>query len=196
METLPKVICGLGNNGNEYRNTRHNIGFLAIDKLAFDNNCVLKQNSKIDAALVEISVNNHPIMILKPNGFINLSGSKIRKLCDYFKININQVLVLHDDLDIKVGKCKLNFGGGSGGHNGLKDIISHCSENFWRIKIGVGRPSFGDKDQIINYVLSRPALEEAQILEKATDLIIKTLGIVYDKGMEPAKTFLHTETSV
>jgi peptidyl-tRNA hydrolase, PTH1 family len=195
METLPKVICGLGNNGDQYHKTRHNVGFLAIDKIASDNNCVLKQHNKIDSGLVEISVNNHDVKILKPNGFINLSGSKIRKLCDYFKININQVLVLHDDLDIIVGKCKLSFGGGSGGHNGLKDIISHSSENFWRIKIGIGRPSFGDKDQIISYVLNRPTLEESQVLENATDLIIKTISIIYSKGMEPAKTFLHTETS-
>jgi len=195
MEILPKVICGLGNEGERYHNTRHNIGFLAVDQLVSESNSSFKNHTKLQSEAADIEINNQILKVIKPNGFINQSGLKIKKICDYYKFNAAEVMVLHDDLDMSPGKCKITFGGGSGGHNGLKDIISHMTEQFWRIKIGIGRPGFGDKDQISNYVLNRPTSDENQILIDSINIILRSITLIYQKGMEPAKTFLHTETS-
>ena len=195
MEILPKVICGLGNEGERYHNTRHNIGFLAVDQLVSERNSSFKNHTKLQSEAADIEINNQILKVIKPNGFINQSGLKIKKICDYYKFNAAEVMVLHDDLDMSPGKCKITFGGGSGGQNGLKDIISHMTEQFWRIKIGIGRPGFGDKDQISNYVLNRPTSDENQILIDSINIILRSITLIYQKGMEPAKTFLHTETS-
>ena len=142
-----KLIVGLGNPGREYENTRHNIGFIVLDSYLKES----KWNSKINGLYISKLINNKKVIFLKPQSFMNLSGGVVRKFVDYYGININDILVVHDDLDLDFGKIRIKSDSGAGGHNGVKDIISSLgSKDFLRMKIGISA-AVGD---VKDYVLS------------------------------------------
>ena len=162
-----KLIVGLGNPGKEYENTRHNIGFMSVDKIINEKN--LTEKEKFNGKYYEYNINNEKIIILKPQNYINLSGQVINKFVNYFKIDINDILIIHDDLDLPVGKIKLRMSGGSGGHNGLKDI-ENClkTKNYKRVKVGISNnKNIDTKD----YVLGRFNSEDKKIIDNSINTI-------------------------
>ena len=141
-----KMIVGLGNPGKEYEKTRHNIGFMVIDNYAKDKD-IHDFKKKFNGLYTIFTHNNESFLLLKPQSFMNLSGIVIQKFASYYKINPEDILVIHDDLDLPVGKIKIKYKGSSGGHNGIKNIIENLkTEVFTRFKIGIGR------DNSISYV--------------------------------------------
>ncbi|RAT03712.1 aminoacyl-tRNA hydrolase [Bacillus cereus] len=169
--TRMKLIVGLGNPGREYELTRHNIGFMAIDELAKRWNISLNEQ-KFKGVFGAGFVNGEKVILLKPLTYMNLSGESIRPLMDYYKIDVEDFVVLYDDLDIPVGKLRLRMKGSAGGHNGVKSIISHLgTQEFQRIRMGIDRPKNGMK--VVDYVLGRFTSEEIpdvnHSIEKAAD---------------------------
>jgi len=169
--TRMKLIVGLGNPGREYELTRHNIGFMAIDELAKRWNISLNEQ-KFKGVFGAGFVNGEKVILLKPLTYMNLSGESIRPLMDYYKIDVEDFVVLFDDLDIPVGKLRLRMKGSAGGHNGVKSTISHLgTQEFQRIRMGIDRPKNGMK--VVDYVLGRFTSEEIpdvnHSIEKAAD---------------------------
>ena len=167
-----KLIVGLGNPGKEYENTRHNAGFKFIDKFAKENNLDFNKE-KFDGLYTEFNYKGEKIILLKPQKYMNLSGEVVIKFKDFYKINLEDILIICDDLDIELGKLKLKYKGSSGGHNGLKNIENHLhTKEYKRIKIGISNNK--DKDRI-NYVIGKMPKDELDILEKVTDNADKIL---------------------
>lgn len=169
--TRMKLIVGLGNPGREYELTRHNIGFMAIDELAKRWNISLNEQ-KFKGVFGAGFVNGEKVILLKPLTYMNLSGESIRPLMDYYKIDVENFVVMYDDLDIPVGKLRLRMKGSAGGHNGVKSTISHLgTQEFQRIRMGIDRPKNGMK--VVDYVLGRFTSEEIpdvnHSIEKAAD---------------------------
>ncbi len=147
-----KLIVGLGNPGKQYDNTRHNMGFFYIDKYAEQHGIEIN-NKKFNGFYGEININNQKVILLKPGSFINLSGEVIKKYIDYFKIDINDMLIICDDLDTEMGKVRLRANGSSGGHNGLKNIeLMLKTQDYYRLKIGISNNKLIDTK---DYVLSK-----------------------------------------
>ena len=162
-----KLIVGLGNPGTEYDNTRHNIGFKVIDAFARKNNIEFNKE-KFGGKYTEILLNGEKIILLKPQKYINLSGEVIKKYVDYFKIDIDDILIISDDMDIEIGHLKLKLKGSSGGHNGLKNIELHLgTKEYKRLKLGISKNKQIDSK---DYVLGKINIEESKILEE----VIKT----------------------
>ena len=156
-----KLIVGLGNPGKEYVNTKHNMGFRAIDEIAKNNNIDINKN-KMNGLYNEFNYKGEKIMLLKPQMYINLSGDVIRKYIDFYKIDIDDLLIISDDLDMDIGKIKIKYKGSSGGHNGLKNIENNLkTKEYKRIKIGISNNKNIDTK---NYVLSKFSKEESKII--------------------------------
>ena len=167
-----KLIVGLGNKGNEYNNTRHNVGFMVVDNYINKNNLTLK--SKLDGLYEETIINGEKVIFLKPQNYINLSGDVINKYIKYFKIDIKDILVIHDDMDLEIGTFKIRYKGGSAGHNGLKNIEANLKTNeYKRIKIGISKNNI-DK---VDYVLGKFSSAELSKLNKVIDI---TYNIIED----------------
>lgn len=167
-----KLVVGLGNPGKEYSNTRHNVGFMFIDKLLEHYNCE-NMKIKLGGLYSETVINGEKIIFLKPQEYINLSGQVIKKYIDYFKIDIDDIFVINDDLDLDVGRIKIKSSGSSGGHNGLKNIELHLgTKDYKRLKIGISNNKFiNTKD----YVLSKINKEDMDIINNIIDLSPKIL---------------------
>jgi peptidyl-tRNA hydrolase, PTH1 family len=145
-----KVIVGLGNPGAQYQMNRHNIGFMAIDVLA-DAYSFRSFKSAYQGHLSEGKIEGEQVLLFKPLTYMNLSGQPVGALCRFYKIQPDNVIVIHDDLDVLPGACKVKQGGGNGGHNGLKSLDQHFGQNYWRLRLGIGHP--GDRNLVSNYVL-------------------------------------------
>ena len=155
-----KLVVGLGNPTKEYENTRHNIGFMYLDYL-FDNNS-FSLNKKFNALELEKNINGEKILFIKPLSYMNLSGEVVIKYVNYYKINVSDILVIQDDLDMPIGKFKLMFNHGAGGHNGIKNIILNInSKEFLRLKIGISKNNNIDMKA---YVLGRFSKEEINLI--------------------------------
>lgn len=134
-----KLIIGLGNIGAKYTFTRHNVGFMCIDKIALDNNLVFKDNSKLKSLITKFVKDGEEYMLIKPTTFMNLSGEGMRAVMDYYKIESKDMIVIYDDISLNLGKIRFRQNGSDGGHNGIKSIIKHLgSKEFARLKIGIG----------------------------------------------------------
>ncbi|MDE2303971.1 MAG: aminoacyl-tRNA hydrolase [Gammaproteobacteria bacterium] len=190
MSGLPlKIIVGLGNPGPEHQLTRHNAGFWFVDVLARRHGAEFRDYRKFSGEVARVTLDGHELMLLKPTTYMNRSGLAIRQLSDFYKVPAEQVLVVHDELDLPVGSARFKFAGGHGGHNGLRDTIAHLGENFWRLRLGIGHP--GVKAEVIDYVLTRaPAAEEDAIIE-AVNSAADCLPIMIEQGAEKAMAKLH-----
>lgn len=166
-----RLIAGLGNPGPRYEDTAHNAGFWFVDALA--KGAQFRPETKFMGEALQHESAGQSVWLFKPGAFINRSGLPLKLISDYYKIPLEQILVVHDDLDLPPGTVKLKFDGGHGGHNGLRDIFSHLGKSCWRLRIGVGHP--GDRDQVIDYVLKRPRKEDGEAIE---DAIARALGII------------------
>lgn len=186
-----KLIVGLGNPGREYEGTRHNAGFWWVDEFAHAHRLVFKAESKFHGLSARGSVHGREIFLLKPQTFMNVSGRAIGALAQFYKIEPQHILVVHDELDLQPGSAKLKLGGGHGGHNGLKDIIAHLgTKDFWRLRIGIGHP--GERVDVSDYVLSPPRREEADLIEQAMQRAQDVSHLIVEGKLEAAMLKLHT----
>ena len=144
------VLVGLGNPESKYKLNRHNVGFMAIDSIVTRYK-LAPYKIKFQSQLVTKKINDTPIIFSKPQTFMNLSGKSIGNILNFYKLKCENVIVIHDDLDLNIGIVKTKIGGGSGGHNGLKSLDSIIGKNYRRLRIGIGHP--GDKNLVNNYVL-------------------------------------------
>lgn len=181
-----KLIVGLGNPGDKYKNTRHNIGFEVIDLFAEKKGIDLFKN-KFNGRIAEINMGGEKVILLKPMTYMNLSGNSVVEAVNFYKIDVEADLaVVYDDMDIDSGKIKIKKKGSPGGHNGVKSIISHIGQNFMRIKCGIGKPF--QKEEVVNYVLGRFSKNEKDkiddLKEKAFDCIDEFIdGVSLEKLM-------------
>ena len=160
----PRLIVGLGNPGGEYEETRHNLGFWFVDRLAGELGVPMAAQSKFRG----IVGRRGDLWLLKPTTFMNRSGLSVLSLANFYKILPDEILVVHDELDLPPGGIRIKQGGGNGGHNGLKDIQSHLgTPDFWRLRLGIGHP--GDRNEVIGYVLKPPRREERDLIDEALD---------------------------
>lgn len=167
-----RLIVGLGNPGKEYENTRHNIGFNVIDLYLKKNNLKLDKD-KFNGKYTKTSINDEDVILLEPQTFMNLSGDSVRKVMDFYKINVDDILVIQDDLDMEVGKIKLKEKSSSGGHNGIKDIEQKLgTNNFKRLKVGISNDKNRDTK---DYVLGKFSKEEKEILDKSYDICLNII---------------------
>lgn len=167
-----KMIVGLGNPGNEYINTRHNIGFMTLDNYIKTKNISVYKN-KFNGLYIKAKINNEDVIFLKPQMYINLSGVVIKKYIDYFKVNISDILIISDDLDLEIGRYKLKSSGSSGGHNGLKNIeLELGTQNYKRLKIGISNNKNIDTKDYVLGKLTESDLKTYTEIFKVTDLII------------------------
>ena len=167
-----KLVVGLGNKGREYENTRHNMGFMLVDRYLQYKNITDKFKDKFNAIYIETTINNEKVIFIKPMTYMNNSGIAVRAFVDFYKLNSEDILVISDDLDLDLGKFRLRRNGSSGGHNGLKSIISHLgTDNFKRLRIGISN----DKDDVINYVLSKFSKKELNEIDTMYDTLVKVL---------------------
>ena len=179
-----KLIVGIGNPGKKYEHTRHNIGFDMIDLLIKKLN-LTNVKEKFNGIYYETIINNEKVILLKPQSYVNLSGIVVKKFVDYFKINVDDILIVVDDLDQKIGNYKLKINSSSGGHNGLKSIEQNLgTKNYKRLKIGIDN---GNKDNIIDYVLGKFNKDDRIIIDKilnvGTEIIISFITLSFDKLM-------------
>lgn len=167
----PRLIVGLGNPGAEYADTRHNAGFWLVDRLAADLKCQLSTQSKFHGNVARTSVHGNDLWLLQPGTFMNRSGQAVVALARFYKILPDEILVVHDELDLAPGGIRLKQGGGAGGHNGIKDIQAHLSTpEFWRLRLGVGHPrTLGLQQDVADFVLQRPRAEEQSAIDQAID---------------------------
>jgi PTH1 family peptidyl-tRNA hydrolase len=164
--TSLRLIVGLGNPGAEYSETRHNAGFWFCERLARELSAPLNHENRFHG--IAGNSRSAGVWILLPQTFMNRSGLSVRALAQFYKIEPSEVLVVHDELDIPPGQLRLKFGGGSGGHNGLKDISAHLgTPDYWRLRIGIGHP--GDRNEVVNFVLKPPRREEQEAIDAALD---------------------------
>ena len=172
-------IVGLGNPGKEYRNNRHNIGFLLLENLAKNYDTKFTLRNKIKSWSSEFKISNLTYRLFQPNTFMNNSGEAVRAIVDWYKIDLDQLFIIVDDLDLPLGKIRFRKKGSSGGHNGLKSIINNLhTQNFNRIRVGIGSPEIFQKDNkynTISHVLGNISLKEKLILDKVYLHINKSL---------------------
>ena len=175
------LLVGLGNPGSNYTNTRHNIGFKIIDAIN-QKFGLSKQKPKFKGLLTTGSISNKKVYAIKPLTFMNNSGICIRELIEYFKINVEDVIVFHDDLDIDFTKIKAKFGGSSAGHNGIASIDKFIGKEYSRVRIGIGKPD--SKIEVSDFVLTNFTDEEKIKLEKVIQNIIESMPILIDKKLD------------
>ena len=177
------LIVGLGNPGNKYEHTMHNIGLDALIMLCDKYKINMSPESKFSGLVGRGIIEGHDVRVVFPTTYMNESGRSVGAICNFYKIDPSQVLVLHDDLDLAPGTLKLKLGGGLAGHNGLKSI-SAClggSQNFYRLRIGIGKPT--NKD-VINYVLSRPAPMIRDLIDESLVGALNGLSTLFSKGVQ------------
>ena len=162
-----KMIVGLGNPGAQYAHTRHNAGFDFVDELAKNRGGSFTLDTKYSAFICKVQIGICPVWLLKPQTFMNLSGKSVSALANFYKIEPEEILVAHDELDLDPGVAKIKFSGGHGGHNGLRDIIKCMgnSKDFHRLRLGVGHP--GDSKEVANYVLKKAPQAEFELTQDA-----------------------------
>jgi len=175
-----KLIVGLGNVGKEYDLTRHNTGFMALDYFAKENNLSFKLETKLEGFISTGVINGQKVVLLKPTTFMNLSGNSISKVLNFYKIDVKDMLVIHDDLDLAVGTIRFRSHGGAGGHNGLKSIISHVGETFNRCKIGIDKT-----DDAVSHVLSKFSKDELVSINNAIEKVSYAINdFISEKSFE------------
>ena len=175
------LLVGLGNPGPNYDNNRHNIGFKVIDAIN-QNYSLSKQKPKFKGLLTMGNIGDKKVYAIKPLTFMNNSGTCIRELIEYFKIESSDIIVFHDDLDIEFGKIKAKFGGTDAGHNGVKSLDKFIGKDYSRVRIGIGKPK--DKMEVSDFVLQNFDEDEILGLEKITNNITDSISILIDKKLD------------
>ena len=190
MSACVELIVGLGNPGKEYQDTRHNAGFWFVDTLARKQGAEFKPEKKFHGDVARCRVGAAECWLLKPQTFMNLSGQAVQALASFYKIPVESILVVHDELDLDAGIARLKEGGGHGGHNGLRDIISRMGGNqFLRLRLGIGHP--GDKSRVTGHVLNKATVDDRIEIERAIDAALSVLPLVLSGERQKAMNQLH-----
>ena len=186
-----KLLVGLGNPGNEYEDTRHNAGFWWIDAVARELKVSLTPERSYHGLVARTTVKGQTVWLLEPQTFMNLSGKSVGALARFFKIQPQEILVAHDELDISPGEAKLKLGGSHAGHNGLRDIHAQLgTADYWRLRLGVGHP--GDKAEVVNWVLKKPMLEHRKAIDDSILRSVQALPLLLAGEMTQAMARIHT----
>lgn len=186
------LLVGLGNPGDQYAKTRHNAGFWLLDSLAEHYGGHWREEKKFFGQCSKIVLGQQNLYLLKPQTFMNASGRSVAAIANFYQIAPEQILVAHDELDLPEGSSKLKFGGGHGGHNGLRDIISALgSKDFYRLRLGIGHPS--ERSEVIHYVLKPPSKAGQALLEAALIRAERALVRFCQEGAEAAMHWLHSQ---
>ncbi len=186
-----KLFVGLGNPGAEYEATRHNAGFWWVDGLARDLGLHLSNDRAYHGRVARGSVKGQNVWLLEPQTYMNLSGKSVAALARFFKIAPEEILVVHDELDVPPGQAKLKFGGGHGGHNGLRDIHAQLgTADYWRLRIGIGHP--GVKSEVADWVLRKPAPADREAIEDCVARTLKAAPAMLAGEMTQATQLVHT----
>lgn len=186
-----KLFVGLGNPGPDYEATRHNAGFWWIDALARELKVNLVPERSYYGLAGRTSVNGQSVWLLQPQTFMNLSGKSVASLARFFKIQPEEILVVHDELDLPPGQVKLKRGGSHAGHNGLRDIHAQLgSPDYWRLRIGIGHP--GEKSEVANWVLKKPAPDQRTLIEDSIAHSLKAHAAMLAGDMDKATLLVHT----
>ena len=187
-----KLFVGLGNPGPEYEATRHNAGFWWLDGLARDLKANLAHDRSFHGLVARTSVHGHAVWLLEPQTFMNVSGKSVAALARFYKIAPEEILVVHDELDLQPGQARLKLGGSAAGHNGLKDIEAQLgSAGYWRLRLGIGHP--GVKAEVVNYVLRKPAPDDREAIEKSIEQALAALDLIVGGEMERAMMKVHAK---
>ena len=195
MTQVIKAIVGLGNPGPRYSETRHNAGFWFLERFARQASGNFRDETKFHGEVGSVVVAGSKVWLLKPMTYMNCSGQGVRALCSYYKIAPNEVLVAYDELDLSPGAARFKWGGGHGGHNGLRDICAHLgSRDFARLRIGIGHP--GHKDQVSDYVLGRPRKDDQPKIDGAIDEALRVIETFIQGQSDAATKALHTATKL
>lgn len=187
-----KLIVGLGNPTAEYEHTRHNAGFWFIDELAWQWKAQLKSEKKFHGDIARVAQPQGDVWLLKPDTYMNLSGKAVAALAQFYKIQPEEILVVHDELDIPCGQIRYKLGGGNGGHNGLKDIQAKLgTPNFYRLRLGIGHP--GDRNLVVGFVLSKPPASERQLIDNAIAKSLQAMPDIMAGDLEKTVRHLHSK---
>jgi peptidyl-tRNA hydrolase, PTH1 family len=184
-----RIIAGLGNPGAEYLRTRHNVGFWFVDALAEECDAGFRAGRRFHGETARIAVDSEDVLLIKPDTFVNRSGLAVRAALDYFKFAPENVLVVHDDLDLPPGTARVKRGGGHGGHNGLRDVIQHVGPEFARLRFGIGHP--GEGPAAIDYVLGAPTRAEEDAILGALAAALDVVPQLVAGDFEAAMRVLH-----
>ncbi|OYY94121.1 MAG: aminoacyl-tRNA hydrolase [Hydrogenophilales bacterium 28-61-23] len=191
MQARPRLIVGLGNPGNEYAETRHNAGFWFCQRLAAKLNVGFSTETRFHGRVAH--VRDAKLWLLMPQVFMNRSGMSVGALVRFHRIAPAEILVVHDELDISPGQLRLKFGGGLGGHNGLKDISAHLgTQDYWRLRVGIGHP--GDRNEVVNYVLKPPRREEQVEIDAALERALELWPLLEEADWNAAMKRANTKS--
>jgi PTH1 family peptidyl-tRNA hydrolase len=186
-----KLIVGIGNPGSQYAQTRHNAGAWFIEALLQHYQLTLRLEKKFALELAELKLGGHNVIIAKTTTYMNESGQAVGACAKFFQIQPSEILIAHDELDLQSGAVRLKIGGGHGGHNGLRSILSHLgSPDFYRLRLGIGHP--GHKDLVHDYVLHRPSVNDKIAIELAIDKSVALLPELLDGEFNKVMKTLHT----
>ena len=185
-----QLVVGLGNPGADYVMTRHNAGWWFVDALARAHGGTFSAERKFSGDVCRLNIGGHDLRLLKPTTFMNRSGQAVKALSAYLKVPVEGILVAHDDLDLPFGTVRLKQGGGSGGHNGLKDITAHLGENYMRVRFGIAHPA-GSRD-VIDYVLERAGREEEAAIMEAIGATVESMPQLLDGHFDKVTQALHS----
>jgi peptidyl-tRNA hydrolase, PTH1 family len=187
-----KLIVGLGNPTRQHERDRHNVGFWFIERLADKLRVSLSKDAKYHALVTRVALRGSDVWLMEPQTYMNLSGKAVGGLARFFKMQPEEILVVHDELDFEPGTVKLKKGGGAGGHNGLKDIEAQLgSQSTWRLRVGIGHP--GDKNVVPDYVLNAPSPADREAIDKALDRCLDVSDLLIAGEMNAAMLKLHTK---
>lgn len=185
-----RLFVGLGNPGTEYEATRHNVGFWYIDQLAQKLGAHLVMDRAYHGHVARVQVKGESVWLLQPQTFMNLSGKSVASLARFFKIQPDQIMVAHDELDVLPGQVKVKRGGGHAGHNGLRDIHAQLgSPDYWRLRFGIGHP--GDRADVAGYVLRKPPQSERELIEQSIDKALSATDALLSGDMAKATAAIH-----
>ena len=191
MPGLPiQIIVGLGNPGREYEATRHNAGFWLVEELVVRHGGVFRLEARFSAELARAPIAGADRWLVKPQDYMNNSGRVAAAVAAFYKVQAPAILVAHDELDLPPGEVRLKWGGGAGGHNGLKSLIAHVGPEFWRLRIGVGHP--GSKELVTPWLLSAMRPGERAVIEEAIPRAADIVPVLLEQGAEYAMQKLHT----
>jgi len=190
-----RLIVGLGNPGPEYEQTRHNAGFWLVDNLANSlPGCRLQREARFNAFAAKARIAGSEVWLLEPQTYMNRSGQSVGALARFFKIAPDEILVVHDELDLPPGAVKMKKGGSAAGHNGLKDITAALgTQDYWRLRIGIGHPrSMNLQQQVADFVLHRPRREEQVLIEECIEKALRIIPLTVEGKMDVATMQLHS----
>ncbi len=191
-----QLVVGLGNPGEKYAGTRHNVGFMALDRLAASAGTTFRQQAKLHGLMAEVGLGPSRLRLLKPQTFMNDSGRSIRAALDWFRLEPAQMLVLVDDMDLPLGRLRVRAAGGAGGHNGLRSTIAHLgSESFARLRIGIGAPGETPEERrarTVSHVLGKFSAADRPVLEMALQEVESGIDLIRRVGLEKAANRLNS----